>query len=487
MIQIKKIDDVYLQIHASQDVRNELNEYFSFRVKDFQFTPAYKAGWWDGYIRLYKYKSSTLYVGLLESLKEFLSKRNYEYNIEFDHNAKEFSLSEAEAFIKTLNIPSQFDIKHRDFQLKSFIDAVRYNRRIFILPTGSGKSLSIYLIMKWFEAQGKKSLLIVPRVSLVHQMISDFKEYGADVSTLHGIYSGQSKDVDENISCVVSVWNSIYKQPVDWFNQFDVVHGDEVHEYESKSLTGILESLKKCPHRFGYTGTLKESKAHRLALEGLFGPSKEYVTIKELQERGILAKTQIKVLILKYPDEDCKKSRKFEFHDEVDFTLQHQGRMRFLTNLINSLSGITLVLFTRKEDHGHHIKESIENTSKFKTFYIDGDINGTVREDYRQQIKELKDAVVMASFGTFAMGVNIPNIDNIIFASYYKSKVKVLQSLGRGLRVHEGKTHLTLFDIADDLRIGKHVNYSYQHLEERISIYDEKEQDIKIYRVNIKS
>jgi len=485
MIEIEKLNEIYIRIHAAVDVRREIEEHFSFRADGYQFMPAYKSGWWDGYVRLYKFKTSTIYAGLQTKVEEFLKTRNYEYVLREEFAAAEFSDHEALQFTKDIKLPEKYDIIDRDYQLSSFVSAVRDHRGLFVLPTASGKSLIIYLIWMWFRSKGLRSLLLVPTIGLVHQMYKDFEQYGGPIDEVHRIYGGQEKHPSENHSIIISVWNSIYKLDEEYFSQYNVVMGDEAHLFTATSLTSIMEKLPSCKYRVGFTGTLKDAKANELVLEGLFGKVHEPVTMKELQSRGILSNMLIKAIVLKHSKEVCQASKKLDFQQETDFLLDHVGRRRFVKNLALSLRGVTLVLFTRKEQHGYKIRDEIEEAGR-KVYYIDGDVDGTIREDIRQEVLSLTDATVLASYGTFQLGVNIPNINNIIFASPYKSKIVVLQSLGRGLRVSETKERLTVYDIADDLRTGKHKNHSYKHLEERLSIYDEREQEVKIYRVDIK-
>ena len=170
---LHKKNEVFIQFECERGLAQELSDHFTFFVPGYQFVPAYKNRLWDGKIRLADLRSFTIYHGLVPYIQKFCQERNYKLEIDSDVISTDIlSVVEAESFIKTLNLPHEV----RDYQLKSFIHAIR-NRRILLLsPTASGKSLILYLIVKYLqELRLKKGLLIVPTTSLVEQMFSDFK------------------------------------------------------------------------------------------------------------------------------------------------------------------------------------------------------------------------------------------------------------------------------------------------------------------------
>ena len=167
---------------------------------------------------------------------------------------------------------------------------------MLLSPTASGKSLIIYLLVRWFSS---KTLIIVPTTSLVAQLQKDFKDYGYDSNKyVHEIMAGREKTTD--VPIIISTWQSIYKMPKKWFDQFDVVIGYEAHLFKAKSLTSILTKLEDCKYRFGLTGTLDGSQTHRLVLEGLFGAVKQVTTTKELMDKSNLANLTSKALVRKH-------------------------------------------------------------------------------------------------------------------------------------------------------------------------------------------
>lgn len=479
MIKIRKVNEVYNQVLIDDmGIAQELSEYFTFQVPGAQFMPAFKHKVWDGKVRLYNTSTQMLYSGLNNYVHIFAKERDYEVTYEYDNSANEFSVVEAKKFLKE----QKFTLEPRDYQIEAFVDAVRYNRGLFLSPTASGKSFIIYMIMRWHL---RPTLLIVPTTTLVHQMYSDFESYGfKSEKYCHKIYSGQDKNTDKPI--VITTWQSIYKMRKDWFKQFDVVIGDEAHLFKAKSLTSILTKLEDCKYRYGFTGTLDGSQTHKLVLEGLFGPCQKVTTTKELMDQKHLADFKIKILALKYPDEIRQAVVKMNYQDEMDFLVANESRNRFIKNLSLSLEGNTLLLFQYVEKHGRILEQMIKEEAKDrKVFFIHGGVKGEERDEIRGIVERERDAIVIASYGTFSTGVNIRNLHNVIFGSPSKSKIRNLQSIGRGLRKSDTKDSAVLYDIADDLSWKSKSNYTLKHLMERVKVYDEEKFDYKLYSIGI--
>ena len=339
----------------------------------------------------------------------------------------------------------------------------------------------------------KRGLLIVPTISLVEQMHGDFKDYstanGWDVEKLcHKIYQGQDKFA--NVPLTVSTWQSIHELPKKFFEQFDFIIGDEAHSFKAKSLSSIMTKSINGKYRLGTTGTIDDSEVHKLVLEGHFGPISRLVTTKELIERKHLSDLDIKCIVLKYPEELCRAVKEMDFQQEMDFIVTNNARNRFITNLALDQKGNTLVLFQYVEKHGkvlHNIiKQKTDGTPR-KIFFVCGQTEAEDRENVRHITEQENDAIIIASYGVFSTGVNIRRLHNIVFASPSKSKIRNLQSIGRGLRLGEGKDKATLYDISDDLRIGNHINYTMNHYAERVKIYHAEKFKISTYKVEMKN
>jgi superfamily II DNA or RNA helicase len=490
ILRVKKINEAYIKVYCEPGIAGELNDYFTFEVPGAKFMPAYRNKVWDGKVRLYNQMTQSIYTGLLPYVERFARERKYEVEYESDFTDSEFSLFEAEEFIRSLDLP----ITPRDYQVKAFNHAVRNRRAILLSPTGSGKSLIIYLLVRYYEryfednpdAGSGNILIIVPTTSLVSQLATDFSDYGYDSDNrVHRIFSGQEKKVLRPVT--ISTWQSIYKLPKSYFGSFSVVIGDEAHLFKAKSLTDIMTKMENCVLRFGFTGTLDGTQTNRLVLEGLFGAAKKVTTTSDLIEQKHLADFSIKALVLKYPEDTCKLIKSFDYKDEIDWIVTCKERNVFIRNLTLSLKGNTLLLFQFVEKHGKILHEMISGKAgSRRIFFVHGGVDGDEREEIRRIVEKEADAIIVASYGTFSTGINIRNLHNIVFASPSKSRVRNLQSIGRGLRVSENKQSSRLYDIADDFSYKTFRNHTLLHFVERMKIYNEEKFPYKIYKIDLK-
>ena len=423
-----------------------------------------------------------VYAGLVPYIENFAKERDYEVEYSGDFTQQEFSLKEAEDFIKTLDLPAQYQV--RDYQLNAFAHSVRNHRALLLSPTASGKSLIIYLIMRYYNA---RTLIIVPTTSLVSQLSSDFADYGFDSnSRVHKIHAGQSKH--SSLDTTISTWQSIYKMPKEYFRSFDVVIGDEAHLFKAKSLISIMSKLIECKHKFGFTGTLDGTQTNKLVLEGLFGAVKKVTTTSELIDQKHLAEFKIKAIVLSYDEETRKIVSKMDYQAEIDWIVRNPARNKFIKNLALSLKGNSLLLFQFVEKHGDVLFDMIKKAADGRNvYYVAGKTETEDREYIRKIIETETDAIIVASSGVFSTGINIKNLHNVVFTSPSKSRIKNLQSIGRVLRKSESKTAATLYDIADDLSYKAKQNYTIQHFKERIKIYSEEQFPYKIYPVSLKT
>jgi len=481
---LQKVNEVYLKVVSEQpSVVQELSDHLTFMVPGAKFSPAYKNKFWDGKIRLLNSLTGVTYAGLVKEISEFANARNYDIQIDPELQPGELlSSDEVNNYISHLSTKEA-----RDYQRHAFNIAITSNRAIFLSPTASGKSLIIYLIACYYLSILRKQrvLVIVPTVSLVLQMKKDFEEYAGKSLDIHSITAGVDKVTTSPV--VISTWQSIYKMPKDWFKQFGCVIGDEVHLFKATSLKSIMEKLIDCKYRFGFTGTLDGSLTNKVTLEGLFGPVKQVTTSAELMDQGHIANLKIKAIILQYPSEARMIARKFSYQDEMDFLVRNEKRNKFIRNLSLSLDGNSLVLFQYVEKHGQILFDMVSNKDpKRKIFFVHGGVEGDDREKIRGIVENETNAIIVASYGTFSTGINIRNLHNVVLASPSKSRVRILQSIGRGLRIGDEKDTMTLYDLADDLKYKTQTNYTLQHFMERINIYNEQGFDYRITNIELK-
>ena len=481
---VSKKNEVYLQItNISSSESAELSDYFTFEVPGFKFMPAYRNRIWDGKIRLFSPATGEIYVGLLSYVKDYCKKNNLIYNIEEGvEDERNVVRQVAGGFIKSLKPKTKGkSLKVRSYQIEAVRHAISRNRCLIVSPTASGKSLVIYALVRYYHMMGLKTLILVPTTSLVEQMYSDFQDYGWSPGTYcQKIYQGHDKNVTKDV--VISTWQSIYKMPKKYFEQFGCVIGDEAHLFKAKSLTGIMTKLHQCKYRFGLTGTLDGTQTHRLVLEGLFGEAENIISTKELIDKKTLADLRIKCILLKHPN----IRERMTYAEELDYIVGNEKRNNFINDLLLHLNGNTLCLFQLVEKHGKKLYEQVSKLAKDrKVFFVYGGVGSLERERIREIVENEKDAIIIASFGTFSTGINIRNLHNIVFASPSKSKIRVLQSIGRGLRRTETKISILVFDIGDDISYRERRNFTLNHFMERINIYNEQQFTYEISNVNL--
>lgn len=488
---VTKKDEVFIQIDCEPSVEKELSEHFCFYVPGYKFMPAYRNRVWDGKIRLFDMRKKTLYGGLYKYLKEFCDLRDYTIHRSLDLiNTDE---PDVEELLKSIPLTANGkNIQPHDYQKEAFNKVIGDKKSLLLSPTASGKSLIIYLAIREFlEISNKSALIIVPTTSLVEQMYSDFADYSSKdkwnhEEVCHRIYSGKEKfNLTQRV--VISTWQSVYKLPAKWFEDFGMVIGDEAHNFKAKSLTTVMEKCVNAEYRIGTTGTLDGTQTHQLVLEGLFGPVYKVVTTKELMQDNKLSQLEIDVILLKYKEEFRRQVSQGKYQDEIDFIVRYPARNNFIANLALDQNGNTLILFNFVEKHGKPLHELL--TTKInndrKLFYVSGETDVDTRERVREITEKEKNAIVVASLGTFSTGINIRNLHNIIFASPSKSQIRVLQSIGRGLRKSDDGKNTKVFDIADDLQYKSKKNYTLDHAAERIKIYSKEKFSYKLHDINI--
>lgn len=470
---IKKKNELDLELECEQHILYELEPHFSFDVEGASFSPAYRKKFWDGKIRILSTVAKTIPCGLVYRLCKLLDRLGYTwefkdnkfYGVPYEIDEK-ITEEGVEYFMKKIS-----GFEPREYQVETVYAALKEYRKTIVSPTGSGKSMMIYAIARYLTAIGKRTLIVVPTKMLVEQMTKDFAEYGWDVTdNVHKIYQGHSLDTKAPVT--ISTFQSIYGLQKNWFSQFDAVIGDECHNFKAKVLQGIM---KKCPDakwRYGFTGTLDGKQVNHLILEGHFGPVFRTTTSSELMDKGFLAKLSVEVLTLKH------QYKKFEtYNDELEYLGECEGRNRFISKLACGLEGNVLILFTRVEGHGVPLHDMISDLTDRPVHMIHGNVDINVREEVRTIAEKSDNNIILGSYGTMSTGVNIKKLHHVIFASPSKSRVRVLQSIGRGLRKGKGKDSCILYDIADDFRKDVHgkENFTYRHLAERLRFYNEED------------
>jgi superfamily II DNA or RNA helicase len=500
---VENLNNSFLQIDTDPAIAKELSAFFSFMTPNYYFMPKYKNGMWDGKTRLYKILGSTLPSGLYGVLVKFAQDNEYEIiDRRTPSKLEQPSEEYLDTFLKRLKPHVRGEeIEHYDYQLESVKLAIRNERTTILSSTSSGKSLIIYSLIRWYQKRvNGKILVMVPTVNLVEQMCTDFDDYASEEewrseNYIHKIMQGKKKFSEKTI--YVSTWQSIYKMPKNYFEQFDVILCDEVHGASAESIVGIMEKSVNAFVRVGFTGTLKDMKLHQLTIVGLFGDIVQVSTNRELMDRGIITNLDVKFCMLKYSDSICKEitRKKVEkispggkkiyrnnYTNEMDYITSCVQRNLYIAKLAEVLPGNVLILFNKVQKHGKPLYKLLLKRldNKKNVHYISGETKVDNREKIRGTIEKETNSVLIASYGTLSTGVNIRSLQFVIFASPYKSEIKVLQSIGRILRKCKGKKKAVLFDLVDDFRHKKKVNFAYKHFAKRFDIYKKEKFPISV-------
>lgn len=496
-VHLRFLNEAQIQIITDRGILAELCDHFTHYAENYKYHPKVKARMWDGKICLINRLTGVIYAGLAQKIKKWCDEN--QYTLTFDDELAYDNVTEEElkAFIKSLNLPENKE--ERDYQFTSVLKCLRSRRRLLLSPTSSGKSLMIYILTQWYAG---KALIIVPTTGLVAQMESDFREYGYKgriSSSIGGLDKGAKVDADVVITTWQSLDNGKTKVHKSWYDQFDVVVGDEAHGAKATTLIKIFSAMENVRYRFGTTGTLGDNKLNALTIEGLFGPQYQSITTRELIDQGYASDIKVKCIVLRYPEEVCKALARrpyikedgktgykaADYPEEMEFLTNYAPRNAYITNLAKSLEKNKIIFF-RLKDHGKALFEVLKGSHN--SFYIDGDVKVEVREAIRHAIEDEENAIIVGSLGTVSTGISINRLKHMIAAHPSKAKIKILQSIGRMLRKHAEKVKggAILYDIVDDLSYKTYRNYTLKHFEERVKIYDLEQFDYKIYPVRLK-
>lgn len=484
LLSISKVNETYLRIDCSPCVGYELGQEFSYDHPGKQFMPAYKNHRWDGRIRMFNRATHQIYCGLFPKILEFAKNRDYEVSYSPDLlYERTATYQDAEAFYDKLKMPF---IPH-DYQVEALRLAFNKRRCLILSGVASGKTAILYAIVRAYYKK-TRCLIVVPSIDLVLQIASDFKDYSVNE---------QDFNVDENCHLItggvikfrekpifISTWQSIYELPVEYFQQFGVLISDEVHRAKANCLRLTIEKCVNAKVRVGLTGSMDDSLSHELTLTGLFGPICEVSTTRELIERKLLAQLNINCLVLKYDEVTAKIVKRLKYQEEIEFIVQNEMRNNFIVNLALSRKVNTLIIFRFVEKHGLILNEMLKNKANGRNVYmIYGGTEKEEREKIRKVVETEKDAIIVASEKIYSTGINIKNLDALILASPQKSKILMVQEIGRVLRKGSYGNDANVYDIVDDIRYKKYVNHALKHFQERVKLYDAEKYDYKIINV----
>lgn len=469
-MKIIPVDALWYKLECPVNVANAIAEkYLKFELPNSAFMPLVQAGITDGYVRFYKWKDGSLYI------PRPLTQKMLDHMYQTGYLLKEpVRLPLHHAPIDKLELPKDLPFEPHDFQLQAVLDSLNNNNQINVMATGSGKSFSIYLLVRHMLEKNIKTLLIVPNISLLLQMQNDFASYGwkfkkGDIKLIGGDY--KDKSIGEKLT--ISTWQSLVNY-TSQLKDIGCVIEDECHRASSNShINKILPFTGNAYYRFGFTGTLPQELCKKVGIYKNFGNPKTYITPRELIDRGLATDIEIHPVFLKYPQAEIGaiwRSGRSDYKREVDYFCNHKTRTKIITDLINTLSGNSLVLFDTLKQ-GDLLLEALQDNTHFKVHVITGAISGKKREEIIQSSEASENNLILGSSKIMSTGINMKSLKNVLFVSGGKSYISVNQSIGRVLRTHICKDKVYLYDFVDILKNGARENYMLKHYRERSKFY----------------
>lgn len=485
----------------------EVYDFLSFWVPGYRFVPSYINGFWNGKINLMELSTRKFPIGLSKDVYEFCRSKGYSCNVEnaiLDSFQSSESTKDLEEFYSSKKFFSKKNqIKPREDQLEATIRAIQTKRSINICPTSFGKSLAITLECLWYISRGLRCLIVVPTKDLVDQFYNDIKDYATNETgdlepwypKSQMIYSGKTKEIDEDTNIVISTWQSLAKTEEGFMNRFDVIILDECHKGSANVISKLMLSADCVEYRTGWTGTLSNETIGELQVKGLFGPIKQIITTKELMDKGIVAQLSICIVRLKYPQEIARELINLDYTNQTKYIEKNTKRTKTLIDIASTQPKTGLMLY-KHIPHGEELYKYamkkfpdrnvylihggyfMMNEKKYKTF-----------DDIKQIIEEDTSGIVIANYQVVGTGISIKNLHWMMFAAPVKSFITTVQGIGRILRISKVKNKALLLDIVDDFSYKKRTavteNYALRHFAERFKIYNESKFEYILHTMNV--
>lgn len=488
---IKKVNETYVSLECEEYLNNKFYTLFSAYAPSYKFNPRFKNHVWDGKIHCYSPMTQTLPIGLLRNLMTFCDNNGIVYELEgFDALTETINKQEMEKIVNSFI--DGFDA--RDYQINAVHAALTNKKGVLLSCTGSGKSLMIYTFLRYLlqEKNITRMCLIVPSVSLVEQMYSDFKDYGWDEieDNVEMLYAGQNPTFRKPI--LISTWQSLETEDKEFFEPYEAVVVDECHSSKSAVVSKILKSCINAEYKIGTSGTLPTEESDQLRINAVLGDVLFELKSNELIQRGYLTKLNIVALFLKYQEDFINQNKDRSYPEEVKMVEEYENRNSSLNFILDHTpSEHNILILVNHRNHLASVKAYLKKQYlNKKVSIITGDVKAKEREKIRTNIEHEDGTILLATYQTMSTGINIPKLHAVMLYSNSKSRIKVLQSIGRGLRKHNTKSKVIIYDIIDDLsyktRNGRmKKNYCMQHYDERLTYYLEQEFPVISYSINI--
>jgi len=474
-------DEVNIKIEGLElDARRALVNAFKYDVPGARYQPAVRLGRWDGKVSFFQLGGSS-YINLLPEILEHLENLNYDVELEDLRNYStrfEFEPITEDTFADKVwprGHPREGEpIILRDYQPEILNKFLENQQSVQEVATGAGKTIMTAALSRSVEPYGR-SVVIVPNKSLVTQTEADYINLGLDV----GVYFGDRKEYNRTHTiCTWQSLNNMMKKSKTGEAEVDIgdfiagvvcVMVDEVHMAKADALKTLLTTVfAHVPIRWGLTGTIPKEDHAKISILCSLGPVVGKLTASDLQEAGHLANCHVNIVQLI----DHVEYR--EYQQELKYLLETTGRLTYMRNLILRVNdtGNTLVLVDRVAT-GKLLVEYLGD----KAVFVSGATKGTTRQAEYDEVATSTGKIIVATYGVAAVGINIPRIFNLVLVEPGKSFVRVIQSIGRGIRKADDKDHVEIWDITSTCKFAK------RHLTQRKKFYTEANYPFSIEKV----
>ena len=460
--------------------RRKISDKLKFFLPYAFHLPAYKLGRWDGNIRFCDIGGRT-YLNLLDRILPIIEDQDYELDIEDKRDMHEFKFEKID---ESLHFKKAWGPKHpqagqpivlRDYQVETINKFLENPQCLQEIATGAGKTIITATLSQLVEPYGR-SIVIVPNKSLVTQTEGDYKTLGLDV----GVYYGERKEFKkQHTICTWQSLNNMLKKTKKFEAEVDIgdfldgvvcVMVDEVHQAKADVLKTLLTGpFATVPLRWGLTGTIPKEDYEKASLQASLGEVINTLSASELQDKGVLANCHVNVV-------QTQETNVFSnYASEQTYLVTNQTRLQFIADLVDTMraEGNTLMLVDRIKT-GQALEDIIVDS-----VFIQGRTKLEDREEEYDEIATEQHKVIIATYGVAAVGINLPRIFNLVLIEPGKSFVRVIQSIGRGIRKAEDKDHVEIWDITSACKFSK------RHLTTRKKFYKEANYPFTIEKVNI--
>lgn len=511
--------DLYLHdnIYFYLDLKGDRWPNFHFNLYNFvayldektKFMQSVRSGVWDGRVSFYSRETQKLPIGLLGQLVEFCSRFQVPIHYKFEYRLLQETLREGEldSFLPRVFKPG---FMLRGYQREAVEKSLTLKRGIVCAATSSGKSAQIYAISRFLVEKGRKVLIIVPTVGLVEQLLDNFREYGWNDAGEYVclLRAGKKLDLDKDI--IITTYQSFVKQDKGVYESIGAVLVDEAHLAQGASIQKILKRAKWADYRLGFTGTLPRDLFATVKITSLLGPKIYEIKTETLQGMGNVAKCKVVNLFLKYPIEVtrflCKKryygvfdafgenyltdkipgdcmeffesmppsrmkrilERKIApFYVESGIINYNRKRMNSLKFIYDKVgNGKNVLILVQELYHFNEVHEYLKTIMDPDSIYlISGDVKPEERERIRQKVEKNQGVTILATFGTMSTGISITTLEHIVLFKSFRSEIRTLQTIGRGLRLNPNKDFCVIWDIIDDFSDPEedYFNFCFKH------------------------